>query len=190
MNHLHGRPWWGAIAAVVALGIFHAQPLQAQGQAGDSRMSRSGTTPDTDEDGQPRRLPPRPPGMTMAMIVQGDSLFRGKGGCTTCHGPDGAGMPAMGSSLTGGVHFIPAEWGSIDSLIKAGIPEPVTRTPIAMPPRGAQSNLTDQETRTIAAYVWAISQVRGEPWPGGHQGHGQSTALADTAGRRPQPTSR
>jgi hypothetical protein len=47
----------------------------------------------------------------------------------------------------------------------------VTRTPIAMPPRGAQSNLTDQETRLIAAYVWAISQVKDEPWPGGHRTH-------------------
>jgi mono/diheme cytochrome c family protein len=111
--------------------------------------------------------------MTVAMITQGDSLFRGKGGCVTCHGQEANGMPNMGSSLTGGLLFIPPEWKAIDSLIQAGISEPVTRTSIAMPPRGARSDLTPEESRLIAAYVWAISRTKGEPWRGGHQSHGQ-----------------
>jgi mono/diheme cytochrome c family protein len=188
MTRRRASSWWSLAAAVLALGRLDVPSLEAQGQAGDSRMSRSGPVPDTDEDGQPRRLPPLPQGLTTATIVRGDSLFRGKGGCITCHGPEATGMPALGSSLTGGLHFIPAEWGAIDSLIKTGIPEAVTRTPIAMPPRGAQSTLSDQESRAIAAYVWAISQVRGEPWRGGHEQHGQSTAIADTAARRPSPS--
>jgi len=40
-----------------------------------------------------------------------------------------------------------------------------------MPARGARGDLTRDETRRIAAYVWAISQVKGEPWPGGHASH-------------------
>jgi cytochrome c5 len=179
------RRWmWGrraVVAPVVLLSALHANRVSAQDQSGQSRMSRSGEVPDSDEDGQPRQLPRLPQGLTLATIRQGESLFRGKGGCVTCHGAEASGMPAMGSSLTGGLHFIPNEWGPIDSLIKAGISEPVTRTPIAMPPRGAQSNLSDQETRAIAAYVWAISQVRGEPWAGGHRQHGQTTAAADTS---------
>jgi hypothetical protein len=90
-------------------------------------------------------------------------------------------MPASGSGITAGLNFIPTQVSAIDSLIKAGIPEPTTRTPVAMPPRGAASNLTDQETRQVAAYVWAISQVRGEPWPGGHRSHG-GAGDGDTAG--------
>jgi mono/diheme cytochrome c family protein len=135
---------------------------------------RAAATPDAsdlNEDGQRRQLPPLPPGMTLALIQQGDALYRGKAGCVACHGPDGGGMPASGSGITAGLNFVPSEWGPIDSLIRAGIPEPVTRSPIAMPPRGAQSNLTDDESRQVAAYVWAISQVRGEPWPGGHRTH-------------------
>jgi mono/diheme cytochrome c family protein len=188
MNPQQTLRWWGVAAAALALASVDPPSLQGQNQDAQSRMSRSGPVPDTDEDGQPRRLPPLPQGMTLAMVRQGDSLFRGKGGCVTCHGAEATGMPAMGSSLTGGLLFIPIEWSAIDSLIKAGIPEPVTRTPIAMPPKGAQSNLTEQESRLIAAYVWAISQVRGEPWPGGHRQHGQSTAMADTAARRPSPS--
>jgi mono/diheme cytochrome c family protein len=141
---------------------------------------RAAPTPDAsdlNEDGQRRQLPPLPQGMTLAMIQQGDALYRGKAGCVTCHGPDGGGMPASGSGITAGLNFVPSEWGPIDSLIRTGIPEPVTRSPIAMPPRGAQSNLTDDESSRVAAYVWAISQVRGEPWPGGHRTH--ATAAQD-----------
>jgi mono/diheme cytochrome c family protein len=146
--------------------------------------SRSGAEPDAadlNEDGQATRLPPLPQGMTLNMIRQGDELFRGKGGCVTCHGPDGGGMPASGSGITAGLNYVPSEWGPIDSLIRVGIPEPITRAPVAMPPRGAASNLTDEESRQIAAYVWAISQVRGEPWPGGHRTHGGSGPGGDTA---------
>jgi mono/diheme cytochrome c family protein len=134
---------------------------------------------DLNEDGQRRQLPPLPRGMTLDIIRQGDAIYRGKGGCVTCHGPDGGGMPASGSGITAGLNFVPSEWEPIDSLIRVGIPEPATRSPIAMPPRGAQSNLTDDETRRVAAYVWAISQVRGEPWPGGHRTH-ESSAGGDT----------
>ena len=159
-----GRTLW-----LLAAGLLAAPAAVAQ-QEGDARMTR-GAGIDTHEDGQPAKLPSLPGGMTVAMIVQGDSLFRGKGACQTCHGQEANGMPNMGSSLTGGLLFIPHEWTPIDSLIQAGIPEPVTRTSIAMPPRGAKSDLTPQETRLIAAYVWAISQTKGEPWPGGHRTH-------------------
>jgi mono/diheme cytochrome c family protein len=157
---------------LLALGLL-APSIAAAQQSGEARMSR-GTTLDTNEDGQPAKLPSLPDGMTVRLIVQGDSLFRGKGGCVTCHGQEANGMPNMGSALTSGILFIPHEWQPIDSLIQAGMPEPITRTSIAMPPRGAKSDLTPEESRLIAAYVWAISQTKGEPWPGGHRSHGQA----------------
>jgi cytochrome c len=168
-----GRLAWLLSLTLVGL------PLAAQ-QEGEARMTR-GAAADTHEDGQPAKLPSLPSGMTMAMIVQGDSLFRGKGGCQTCHGQEASGMPNMGSGITSGLLFIPPQWGAIDSLIQAGIPEAVTRTTINMPARGASSNLTPEESRLIAAYVWAISQTKDEPWPGGHKSHqqGQQAAQAE-----------
>jgi mono/diheme cytochrome c family protein len=168
------------VIMAVALLVCWLTPSGATAQ----ERSRSGAEPDVadlNEDGQPTRLPPLPQGMTLNMIRQGDELFRGKGGCVTCHGPDGGGMPASGSGITAGLNFVPSEWGPIDSVIRVGIPEPATRTPIAMPPRGAASNLTDEESRQVAAYVWAISQVRGEPWPGGHRTHGAPASASDTS---------
>ena len=179
--------------AAIALGTVTAIGAPQQQQPGGARTaepsSSASTNVDTDEDAQPRTLPRLPSGMTTQMIVQGDSIFHGKGGCVTCHGPDAGGMPASGSAITRGLGFIPPEWRPIDSLITAGIPEAITRSPIAMPPRGAQSNLTPEETRLIAAYVWAITHVRGEPWPGGHRTHAAATAqaAADTSGAAATP---
>lgn len=152
---------------------------QQPGAAGRSSMTTGAA--DTDEDAQPRTLPKLPAGMTIQMIVQGDSIFHGKGGCVTCHGADATGMPAAGSGLTRGVSFVPNEWQPIASGITAGIPEALTRSPIAMPPKGAQSNLTPDEIKLVAAYVWAIAHVRDEPWPGGHRTHEQAVGQAAPA---------
>jgi mono/diheme cytochrome c family protein len=152
---------------------------QQPGAAGRSSMTTGAA--DTDEDAQPRTLPKLPAGMTTQMIVQGDSIFHGKGGCVTCHGADATGMPNAGSGLTRGTSFVPTEWQPIEMGIMAGIPEAVTRSGIAMPPRGAQSNLTPDEVRLVAAYVWAIASVRDEPWPGGHRTHEQAVGQAAPA---------
>jgi mono/diheme cytochrome c family protein len=142
----------------------------------------------TNEDGQPTRLPPFPPGVTLDLVRTGDDVFHQKGHCFACHGADGEGLPNAGSALTLSLNFIPAEVPAIDSIIKLGIPESVTRSAIAMPPRGGKSDLNTNETWAVAAYVWLISQVRDEPWPGGHRTHVDmvpAAALTGTAAQRP-----
>jgi hypothetical protein len=137
----------------------------------DSAQGDSVPLSKTNEDGQPTRMPPLPPGVTLYLIRAGDGVFHGKGHCFACHGADGEGLPNAGSALTIGLNFVPIEWWAIDSVIMLGIPEAVTRSAIAMPPRGGKSDLDTDELQAVAAYVWAISQVRGEPWPGGHRTH-------------------
>ena len=127
---------------------------------------------DTDEEAQADTLPTLPLGMTIAMLRDGDRLFHGAGGCVSCHGTEAQGLAARGKSLTTGVAFVPAgDWNAMDSVINVGMPDRQTRSPIAMPPRGQHSDLDAEQMRAIAAYVWAISQTRGEPWPGGHAFH-------------------
>jgi len=128
----------------------------------------------TDEEAQPTVLPTLPVGMTVDMIRGGDDLYHGRAGCFACHGPEGTGGVRAGAALTAGLLFVdPHQWSQIDSLIAAGVPDGVTRSPIAMPARGARGDLTREETACVAAYVWAIANVRGEPWPGGHRWHTQ-----------------
>ncbi len=153
-----------ALALLVAL---IPAPLLAQESPSPTSLSR------TDEDGQAGALPAPPAGMTIGHLRSGDAVFRRKGGCVACHGRDGTGVPGKGSSLTAGLNYIPKpySWAGLDSLVRHGISEAITRTNVACPARGARGNLTHDEVNRVAAYVWAIAQVRGEPWLGGHPTH-------------------
>jgi mono/diheme cytochrome c family protein len=158
----------GAATVVCVLGRVLAQ--QGEGHT----QKAGGESPaqvKTHDDLQPATLPPLPKGMTVQTIVAGDSIYHGKGNCAACHGVEAEGLPAAGDGLTDGLAYAQPNWNSIDSLIDAGIPDALTRSPIQMPPRGGRSDLSDEEVRRVAAYVWAISTVRGEPWPGGHPSH-------------------
>jgi mono/diheme cytochrome c family protein len=181
-------------AACVLAGPADAQDEGGSGRSGAPSSGRAGTEAGrglaTNEEGQPPKLPKLPAGMTLDLIRAGDSLFHGKGNCFACHGADATGLPDAGSALTVGLNFVPTEWRPIDSLIGVGIPDAITRSAIRMPPRGGKSDLTPDETRAIAAYVWAISQTRGEPWPGGHESHAAMEPPGSTAGTstsRPRP---
>jgi len=157
----------------ILMSVLLPMMLGAQGRRAQ-QPSGPGTSPpgiQTHEDLQPAQLPALPAGMTIQTIVQGDSIYHGKGNCFVCHGIDAEGAPAAGDALTVSLNYAQTEWRSIDSLIDAGIPQVLTRSPIQMPPRGGKSNLSDDEVRRVAAYVWAISQTRGEPWAGGHPSH-------------------
>ena len=169
------------LAAACAVVVPHGG---VEGQQAPGRASGGGAARETNpnavpvDNWQPRTLPALPAGVTLALIRQGDSIYHGKGGCNSCHGQDAMGMPNSGSALSLGLNFIPDTPSAIDSLVTAGIPEALTRSSIAMPPRGLGQNLTPDEIRQVAAYVWAISRVRGEPWPGGHRTHGQDSVAA------------
>lgn len=127
---------------------------------------------DRDDEAKSDTLPTLPAGMTLSMIAAGDSVFHARGGCLNCHGANGEGLPARGKPVNRALAYLPANnWRAIDSLVHVGIPEVLTRSPLAMPARGQHSSLTSAEMDEVAAYVWAISQTKGEPWPGGHLTH-------------------
>jgi mono/diheme cytochrome c family protein len=171
----------GAVFSLCGL-VFLTPALAAQASHTQQNPIATNGRPTvkTHDDLQPPALPALTPGMSIADIVRGDSISHGKGACFVCHGVEGEGRPAAGDAVTVALNWAQPNWRSIDSLIDNGIPQPLTRSPIQMPPRGGRSDLTDTEVRAVAAYVWAISQTRGEPWPGGHSSHrGMTPAGAD-----------
>ena len=182
-----------ALAFVVMLALALGASAASAAAQGERSQQPAGAAIKTHDDLQPAKLPPLPAGMTIATIVSGDAIFHGKGNCAACHGTEGQGLPAEGDAITASLNWAQYDWNSIDSLITAGIPQVLTRSPIQMPPRGGRSDLTPDEVRRVAAYVWAISQTRGEPWPGGHTSHvnGLGAAItpsaAGTAGRPAPP---
>ena len=174
-----------AALAVLALGLIVPASLAAQAAPRAPEKPPTTFKVQTNEELQPTALPALPAGMTTDMLVEGDRIFHGKGGCFACHGAEAQGLPAAGDGITTALFYARHEWRSIDSLITAGIPDALTRSPIAMPARGARGDLTAEEIQRVAAYVWAINGVRGEPWPGGHASHGGLVPPGSTKGTAP-----
>lgn len=174
-----------------ALGLIMLLSTAAPVAARAQRSSRAGArvvptyAVDTNDDLQPTALPPLPLGMTIDKIVDGDRLFHARAGCFACHGAEAQGLPSAGDGITSALFYARHEWQSLDSLITVGIPDVLTRSPIAMPARGARGDLTATEINHLAAYVWAISAAKGEPWPGGHASHGGMVPAGSTKGTAP-----
>ncbi len=91
-------------------------------------------------------------------IALGDSIFHGQvagGTCTACHGQDAKGT-AVAPDLTD------QQWlngdGSYDfvvSTVTTGVPKP-KQHPAPMPPKGG-AQLTDDQVKAVAAYVYSLS---------------------------------
>ena len=126
-------PWALALVAPVALAAPEIAPAQA-------------ATP----------APALPDGITSAMIEEGRKLYQGEGLCLACHGPDAKG--GLGPDLTD------QKWlhgtGSLTELIeriRTGVSAEDSMTGQIMPPKGG-SQLTDEELKAVAAYVYMLSR--------------------------------
>lgn len=100
-----------------------------------------------------------PAAATPAAIAQGDSIFHSKGNCYACHGANAQG--AVGPNLTD------SEWihsdGSYDAIVKqitTGVAQKDSKSGIPMPPKGG-SSITDDEVKSVAAYVYSLSHKSG-----------------------------
>lgn len=146
----------GALAAAALLTLAASGPAPGAVAAGRQVALAAGAqaarTPGAQQ--KPDSLPP---GVTPQMVKEGETLFKGAGLCSACHGPDGKGLPNLGADLTD------REWlhskGTYDEVVKqilAGVPADKSTTGTVMPPKGG-SSLTDQQVKAVAAYVWKIS---------------------------------
>ncbi len=97
-----------------------------------------------------------PEGVTPQMVEEGEQLFAGKGICFSCHGAGGAGGPLAPDLTTGEWLHIDGSYEGIVKLITTGVPNP-KQHPAAMPPKGG-SSISDEEVKSVAAYVWTLSR--------------------------------
>jgi mono/diheme cytochrome c family protein len=97
-----------------------------------------------------------PEGVTAEMVAEGETIFSGAGICFTCHMPGGVGGP-LAPNLTDD------EWintdGSYEGIVQTvttGVLEPEQHPGLMLPKGG--TNITDEQVRAVAAYVWTLSQ--------------------------------
>jgi mono/diheme cytochrome c family protein len=96
-----------------------------------------------------------PAGATQADVDAGSTIFGATGNCFTCHGQNGTGgalAPALNDSKW--LH-IDGSYPAIQQIVTAGVPQPKEH-PAPMPAKGG-AQLTDQQVKQVAAYVYSIS---------------------------------
>lgn len=139
------------------------RPVEAAPPPGEAPV---GAAPEAAPDATAERTPPRPAepeqklpgplpeGVTTEMIAEGRKVYMGLGRCQACHGINGRGT-IQGPPLTG------PQWLHIDGsypelvrIIRDGVTRP-RRYPLPMPPMGG-APLSDENLRTVAAYVWSL----------------------------------
>lgn len=97
-----------------------------------------------------------PTGVTPAMIAKGKTIFTSTGLCFACHGMDAKG--SVGPNLTDGtwIHG-KGTYPEIVQIVTTGIPAAQTKTGKgAMPPKGG-SQISEDDVKAVAAYVWSLS---------------------------------
>ena len=99
-----------------------------------------------------------PEGVTPSIVSTGETLFKSIGLCFACHGPDARGVPGAGVNLTDD------EWLHVDATFEGlvqrildGVVPGLTKGGLIMLPKGG-SQVTDEQIRAIASYVWSLGQ--------------------------------
>ena len=98
-----------------------------------------------------------PPGVTDAMVQEGQGIYGGAGICAACHGPDATG--GIGPNLADAEWLIgDGEYEQLVTRILNGVSaaEATFRRGATMPPKGG-SGISEAQVRAVAAYVWTLS---------------------------------
>ena len=80
--------------------------------------------------------------------------------CVACHGPEAKGVQGLGKDLTTSTFVAEKTDPELVDFIKVGRQpdDPLNTTGVAMPPRGGNPALKDQEIADIVAFVRSIHQ--------------------------------
>ena len=114
------------------------------------------------EEGPASRAPAppssRPPGATAPGASRGDAQAGQRvfaSSCISCHGSDGRGLPGLGKDLTTSAFVAELTDDELVEFIKVGrdAGDPLNTTGVAMPPKGGNPALTEQDLYDVVAYL-------------------------------------
>ncbi len=129
-----------------ALFLISAISLTACGGGGAERVSEEGSS-----------------GQAQSSSAQGDPT-EGKEmfvqSCSACHGPEGKGVEGLGTNMTASEFIAGKSDAELIEFIKQGRDpgDPLNTTGVAMPPKGGNPALSDEDLQDIVAYIRAIHE--------------------------------
>lgn len=148
------RTKWGAVVFMVALAAACSKKDANEGAAADtSGTSTAAPAPAAPAAAAPANLPA---GATAEMVAQGQQIFTSTGNCYTCHGADAKGTQ-LAPDLTDATWLnISGTYDEIQNIVKNGVPQPKDPTHAAPMPAMGGAQLTDDQVKAVAAYVWSL----------------------------------
>ena len=99
---------------------------------------------------------PVPQGATRAQLAAGETLFRDQA-CGACHGSNAKGTQFAPDLTTGKFLWGDGSLASITQVIVEGVAKPKEYQAV-MPPMGG-AELTPEQLKAVAAYVWAVGHA-------------------------------
>lgn len=88
----------------------------------------------------------------------GEDLYQQN--CSSCHGEDAKGLPSLGKDLTTSDFVHSSSEQELLTFVKEGrsIDDPDNTTGVAMPPKGGNPALTDDQILDIIAYIRTLEE--------------------------------
>jgi cytochrome c oxidase subunit III len=110
-------------------------------------------TQDTQEHQPDVKKPAPKPAEYVPSATRGRMVFSGT--CSSCHGPDGTGMPNQGANLHEGGFVASKTDKEMLTFVKLGRQswDPESKMKLQMPPRGGNPALTDENLQDVIAYL-------------------------------------
>ncbi len=144
----HHRPYlgMGLVAALLLLGACSDQEQQ--------RPTAPPTTPPVQKQAAPNAtVTPAAPSPE-----NGKKLFQQT--CAACHGMEGQGMPNLGKDMRTSTFIQSKSDAELLAFVKQGrMPsDPANTTGVAMPPKGGNPALQDDQLRDIIAYIRTLQK--------------------------------
>ena len=98
------------------------------------------------------------PSYSADMIAEGETEYQKT--CSACHGADAMGVENLGRTLIGSQFVTERTDAELLEYVKVGrtVDDPLNETGIAMPPKGGNPALTDDQINAIIAYIRTINE--------------------------------
>nr|WP_290669257.1 cytochrome c [Ardenticatena sp.] len=130
--------------------------LAACGGGNNSSTGNQSTTQETtSQESAPQNASS---GTTKGDPAKGEQLYAQS--CAACHGPDARGIQGLGKNLRSSEFVKGLSDDELVEFIKKGrdTSDPANTTGVAMPPKGGNPSLTDQDLYDIVAYIRSIEE--------------------------------